>query len=221
MATRQVSIWDPAIRLFHWSLAALIGFQVFTAETGQWFYDWHRHAGEAVLALVAFRLLWGIAGSSNARLLPLAVGLPRAPAHLKRLLVGQVNPTRGHNSAGGLAVIVLLALCLIQALSGLYIADEDEMLEGALYGRLDSDLLYRVHMLNAKALITVIILHVCMVFFYLLRAGKNLISPMITGRTDWPDDIPLPDYQARSPWLALALLLITGLLCGWWLGWFS
>ena len=69
--------WDVWVRLFHWSLALAVGFQLLSGLTGFEFYEWHNRVGEIVLALVLFRLLWGVVGSPNARLSELVAG-PRA-----------------------------------------------------------------------------------------------------------------------------------------------
>ena len=56
MAT-TVRVWDPMVRLFHWALVA--SFAVAWATAEEW-DDLHEWSGYAALALVAFRLLWGL-----------------------------------------------------------------------------------------------------------------------------------------------------------------
>ena len=63
-APRQ-PVWDLPTRLFHWTLAALIGFSWWSAEEEQ--LDLHIWSGFAILTLLLFRLLWGVFGSSTAR----------------------------------------------------------------------------------------------------------------------------------------------------------
>ena len=58
-----VKVWDPWVRLFHWSLAACV-FGAFLVEEGD---TAHRWLGYTALGLVAFRLLWGVVGSRHAR----------------------------------------------------------------------------------------------------------------------------------------------------------
>ena len=59
----MVRVWDPLVRLFHWSLAACV-FGAFLVEEGD---TAHRWLGYTALGLVAFRLLWGVFGSRHAR----------------------------------------------------------------------------------------------------------------------------------------------------------
>ena len=64
--TRQpatVRVWDPLVRIFHWSLVSLFAVAFLTTE------DWgslHRAAGYAILGLLAIRIVWGIAGTRHA-----------------------------------------------------------------------------------------------------------------------------------------------------------
>ncbi len=60
-------VWDAPTRLFHWALVALLGFSWWSAAVHE--MEWHRWSGLTVLALVAFRRVWGVIGSSTARFL--------------------------------------------------------------------------------------------------------------------------------------------------------
>ena len=62
--TSVVRVWDPLVRLFHWSLA--IGFAVaFLTEDD--LLALHVQAGYLILGLLLIRLLWGFAGPRHAR----------------------------------------------------------------------------------------------------------------------------------------------------------
>jgi len=140
-------VWDIWVRLFHWSLAVAIIFQWYNGETGHLFFDWHKQVGEFVLALIAFRILWGLWGTSNARLSSLIQHPKSALVHFKSLFQRKVHQERGHNAAGGWAIIFMLLLIGTQAVTGIFIADEDELIEGRFYGHLDwstTSLLYTI-----------------------------------------------------------------------------
>ncbi|HYF06046.1 MAG TPA: cytochrome b/b6 domain-containing protein, partial [Acetobacteraceae bacterium] len=62
---QRVAVWDPWIRLVHWTIVLLIPFSYWTARTDRW--EWHYRAGYVLLALVLFRIAWGIVGSDTAR----------------------------------------------------------------------------------------------------------------------------------------------------------
>ena len=81
--TQRVLVWDIFVRIVHWSLVVLIPLGWWTYEIDQ--MELHRLIGYGVLALMAFRLFWGFAGSEPARFAHFVRG-PR-----------QVNPsTAGH-----------------------------------------------------------------------------------------------------------------------------
>lgn len=62
-----VRVWDLPTRLFHWSLAVTIVGSVVSAKIGGNAMVWHLRFGYAVLALLLFRLVWGLVGSHWSR----------------------------------------------------------------------------------------------------------------------------------------------------------
>lgn len=219
-----VPVWDVWVRLFHWSLAATVLFQLASGLTGWQFIDWHRRGGELVLALVLFRLLWGVFGSSNAKLTALVRSPVAAFRHLRALSRRDVPPERQHNAAGAWAVLAMLVLLGVQAGSGMFIADEDELIEGAWYGAVSGDtseLLYRVHMINSKLLETLVVVHVAMILVYLVWARRNLILPMLVGRMRWPARLALPPLAVRRWWVGAVLAALALGSVGYAAGWFG
>ncbi|WP_158657966.1 cytochrome b/b6 domain-containing protein [Agarilytica rhodophyticola] len=219
----RIKVWDIWIRLFHWSFAMSVLFLLVSGVTGWRFYEWHSLVGEIVLALLLFRLLWGLVGSSNALLFPLLVNPLKVSVHLKALAKGQVYPDRGHNVAGGIAVLIILGVVGFQAFSGLFIADRDEMLEGRFYSMLSSELsreLLQLHYLFATIIQIAVVIHVLMVLFYMIHLSHNLITPMMTGWMHWPASVPIPKVLFRTWWLGFVLaassILAIGFLLSWW-----
>lgn len=218
----RIVIWDIWIRLFHWSLVCCVFFLLFSGKTGNGFYDWHRYVGEVVAALILFRVAWGLWGTSNNRLSVLVSNPVNALTHLKHLFSKTLPPERGHNPAGAWASLLMLLLIALQAVSGLFIADEDELLEGAFYGSLSSEWseqLLQIHYFNSGLIISIVIVHILMIVIYRLWAHINLVSPMITGMMQWPDKITPPPLTTNH-WLAgfftaLAAFAVTGFFTGW------
>lgn len=64
MDDARVRIWDPLVRVFHWSLALSVLLAWISAEG---WGRWHEWIGYGTLALVAVRLAWGFVGSRYAR----------------------------------------------------------------------------------------------------------------------------------------------------------
>jgi cytochrome b len=81
--------------------------------------DWHLLAGEALLALVFFRIAWGFVGSDTAQFAQFLASPYGATRHFARLLRREPDMQVGHNPAGGWMVLLLLALLLGETLTGI------------------------------------------------------------------------------------------------------
>ena len=53
----DVSVWDPLLRLTHWSFPLLIPAMWWTAENDKWAL--HKRLGLVLLGLLVFRIRWG------------------------------------------------------------------------------------------------------------------------------------------------------------------
>lgn len=107
---RKVDVWDLPTRLFHWSLLALVLIAWFTGEEEGTAALIHRTAGEAIAGLIVFRVIWGFAGGERARFADFAAGPAAIIAHVRDLFSQQPKRHLGHNSLGGVAVFLLLAI---------------------------------------------------------------------------------------------------------------
>lgn len=202
-------VWDLPVRLFHWSLSVLILASFVTANLGGEWMEWHKRAGFAVLGLVAFRITWGLVGSYHARFVNFVRG-PRSVAdYVKSLVAGTSKPFPGHNPLGAISVLALLAVIAVQTVTGLF-ANDDVMLEGPFAARVSkqlSDLLTRIHKLNADFLLFLIALHLLAIAYYYFAKKENLLTPMFTGVKHLVSDSV---EAARPAWLAWLIGGATG-----------
>ena len=120
--TSAQSLSGRAHRLFHWLVVALVA-AAYATQALNWM-DWHALAGDAVLVLVAFRLVWGFVGGETARFAGFLASPREALGHLKTMLKREPDLQVGHNPAGGWMVLMLLALLLGETLTGLYALDD-------------------------------------------------------------------------------------------------
>lgn len=174
-------IWDAPTRAFHWLLVASVFAAIVTANIGGNLIVWHGRIGIGILGLLAFRLVWGVWGSTYARF---AQFFP-TPAKLAAYLRGQWQGD-GHNPLGACSVLGLLALLLLQASSGLF-SNDDIAFNGPLYGLVShavSNQLTELHGMAAIAIYAMIGLHIAAIGFYTLVKKDNLVKPMITGRKE-------------------------------------
>ncbi|HPE59607.1 MAG TPA: cytochrome b/b6 domain-containing protein [Thiolinea sp.] len=174
-----MKIWDLPVRVFHWTLVIGIGFMWFSAETGGLWMDWHMRAGIFLLALVLFRIVWGLMGSDTARFSRFVKSPVHALGHLKEL--GSRAPAWhvGHNPLGAWMVVALLLTVLVQAVTGLF-ASDDIMVEGPLYGLVSSAFSGRMTGLHHQVfnlLLLLVVLHVAAVLFYRFYKGTNRFVP--------------------------------------------
>ncbi|MFG1480675.1 cytochrome b/b6 domain-containing protein [Xanthobacter sp. V4C-4] len=203
---RWIKVWDAPTRLFHWSLVGLVATSYVTARNG--WIDWHFYSGYAILALVAFRILWGLFGSETSRFASFVKAPGTAVAHLRHVLKRQGEPETGHNAAGAYMVLALLGLLLVQTVSGLF-ANDGLFTEGplaSLAGGALSDRLTVLHGLSFDLILIAVALHVAAILAYAVLLRQDLVRPMITGWKRLPTAIAAP--RLASPRLALVLLAL-------------
>lgn len=204
--TRTVRVWDAPTRLFHWLAAALVA-ACWATQHLNWM-QWHVWLGEALLALVLFRLMWGVAGGETARFRSFVASPGAAWRHLKQLLRREPDLQIGHNPAGGWMVLLLLALLLAETLSGLYdnndIADEGPLSE--IVPAAVANAIAKLHEWGWDALLAAVVLHVCAIAIYALAKGHNLLGPMLTGKKRFPAPVRVP--ARASLWLAALLMAL-------------
>lgn len=209
----RARLWDGPTRIVHWALVALIAFAWWSAEAGK--MDWHRLAGYAVLALLAFRLIWGFAGSASARFSSFVRG-PAATLAYARTLPSRVTADLpGHNPLGAWSVLAILAVLIAQVVSGLFAVDIDSIEAGPLSDRVSYDtgrLLARWHHWSFSVLEAMVVLHLAAVVFYLAYKRANLVRAMITGRQHFAED---PRLAFAPPWRAALVALVAGALAWW------
>jgi cytochrome b len=204
---RAILVWDLPIRLFHWLTVALVAVAYITWRLN--WMDWHAYAGDALLALVLFRLAWGIIGSDTARFVRFLASPRAAFRHLAHILRREPDEQVGHNPAGGWMVMLILGLLLGQTLTGI-IDNNDVADAGPLTNIMPawlSNLIDNLHGWLWDALLAAIALHVIAIVLYAVAKRQNLVRPMLTGRKTLPADARPP--RVASPLSAVLALAST------------
>lgn len=200
-------IWDAPTRMFHWSLVVLIAGAWWTEQ--QRMLDVHRLFGHVLLALVLFRLVWALIGSSTSRF----GSFLRSPAAVygyarRELFRKNAAQHAGHNPVGGWSIGAMLLVLLAQSLSGLFAVDVDGLESGPLSWLVSFDtgrLAAWLHEQTFNLLLALIALHLAAVAFHGLVKRDNLVTPMITGVRRWDGEQPSLSFApSRLAWAALA-----------------
>jgi cytochrome b len=143
----------------------------------------HLWSGLTLLTLLLFRVAWGVLGSTTARFSNFVAGPRTVVNYFRDSMAGAKPRHAGHNPAGGLMVVVLIAALLAQAIIGLF-SNDGVRFNGplALWVSTDvSDRLTEVHGILFNVILALVWMHVVAVFFYLCVKAEDLIKPMVTG----------------------------------------
>jgi len=183
-ASDQIKVWDPLVRLFHWSLVAAFATAYVIEEDPLAVHVW---AGYTVLALVAVRLLWGFLGPKYARFSDFVYRPQAISRYLSDALRARAPRHIGHSPAGGAMVLALLLIMVAIGVTGLALYGVEE--HAGPLASLMSDAsesweegLEEVHEVLANLALALIILHVAGVVFTSLSHRENLVRAMVTGR---------------------------------------
>jgi cytochrome b len=182
-SARQIKVWDPLVRVFHWTLVTAFVIAYMTED------DWmrlHANAGYVITGLLVFRLIWGFVGPRHARFSDFVFSPRLVFSYLRDLLRGKAARYVGHNPAGGAMVIALLLLLTATTVSGiaLYAVDEQagplaHWLGGL--GHAWEDALKEVHEFLANFTVLLVVVHVSGVVAGSMLHHENLVRAMVTG----------------------------------------
>ncbi len=191
-------VWDPAIRIFHWSLVLFCITAYISAEESE---SVHAFAGYIIIALLLFRIVWGFIGTRHARFTDFIYGPSAISAYLKGFLSGRSKHYLGHNPAGGLMVLLLISCLLITCWTGLKTwgaeghgplsADTGLSLTATAHadggskdkkGEHKDELYEEIHEVFAGLTLFLIVVHILGVLATTFMHREHLIKGMITGR---------------------------------------
>jgi cytochrome b len=178
-------VWDLGVRVFHWLTVAAVAIALVTGLSGpRNLLNIHIAAGAASGGLVAFRILWGLTGSTYARFSSFPVHLTAINADLAGLVAGRRPRYLGHNPLGSLMALALLAIISLSAMTGVVtlggVDKQGPLAFAAPY--VAGKAAQRVHLALAYGLLALIAGHLLGVAYESVQAGANLPLAMITGK---------------------------------------
>ena len=200
---QRVLVWDLPTRLFHGLLTVgvLCAFAIvqFAGERSSLF-PYHAMLGVIVGVMVALRVVWGLIGTRYARFGSFLYSPVSVIEYLKGIFTGEGGRYVGHNPGSGYAILLMLGLTLIVAISGLLMSGGNETVA-------------EIHAICAYVLIGVVVIHVLGVILHTIRHRENITLSMVTGRKDAeaPDGIPSAAPLAGVVFTLVTILLAAGL----------
>lgn len=212
----KIRVWDLPTRLFHWTLAATVVALVVTAKVGGNAMQWHLQLGHVMLALLVFRLAWGLVGGHWSRF----ASFVHSPSRLWRQLRSPSgDEAAGHSPLGALSVLALLAALLAQVGSGL-LSDDEISFSGPLTRFVPGEWVGLATWFHSDVgqylLIALVALHLLAIGFYVLVRRRTLVRPMLHGDKLLARPVPASrdDAAARA---TAALVAALSAALAWWI----
>ena len=164
---QQIRVWDPLVRVLHWTLVFCV-VSNFLNESGE---DLHQILGLIAAAAVTLRFIWGFIGPQYARFSDWFPTPQKLIPYVKALLKNKAPRHIGHNPAGAVMMLVLMAIVITLAVSGYVYVNI-----------LDDDWIMELHEVMSNVLIAAVIAHVSAAIFESWKHKENLIASMIHGK---------------------------------------
>lgn len=183
-----IKVWDPLIRIFHWSLVVSFLLAYITED------DWmnlHVATGYMVAMLVGFRIVWGLIGTRYARFSQFVKSPSQVLAYLKKMLMFNVPHYMGHNPAAAAMIISLLVSIILVSITGMAIiaAEGQGPLAGTILAGLNTKWMEEIHEFFANFTLLLVVFHVAGVVFSSFLEGDNLVRAMLTGHKKYRSEI--------------------------------
>lgn len=176
---KKYRIWDPLVRLFHWTLVIAFAANAFFTDDES---SLHEYVGYVVIGLVAIRLVWGVIGSKHARFADFFPTPAAVLAQISDIATGRRSVHLGHTPLGALMILNLLATLAAIGATG-YL-----MTTNAFWGVEWVEETHEALVIWAEISI---VAHVAAVIFESLRTGVNLPRAMVTGVKSVPEEAKL------------------------------
>lgn len=176
----EVYVWDPFVRVFHWSL--VLGFTIAYFTEGD-LLNVHVWAGYAVGALILARLVWGFIGPARARFADFLYAPATIFRYVRDLVRFRAPRYLGHSPGGGAMVVVLLVLLAATVVTGLVVYGGDQQAGplAGMFSKETGEAMEEVHELIANITLAFILAHIAAVVLASFAHRENLVRAMFTG----------------------------------------
>ena len=167
----MVDVWDLPLRLFHWALAASVLIAWFSANVLD---TVHEIAGYTVLVLIAFRIVWGFAGTRYSRFRQFRAAVAASCCAISgRSRAGRPGAISASIRRARAMSVALLVLLAVSTISGWMQITE------RFFG---VDWVERLHTCSSNLVLILAVVHVLGVLLMCALQKENLVRAMITGK---------------------------------------
>lgn len=168
-------LWDPFVRVFHWSLASAFLLNHFVTESGGAIHEW---LGYGAVGLVVARIAWGFRATGAARWSAFWPTPARLAAHVRELRTGRPHRELGHSAIGAVVMVAMMFGVLALGITG-YAMEEIDYFWG-------DERLHDAHEWLSDVVVGLAVVHVLGALVQSLWLRENLPLSMITGRRRVP-----------------------------------
>ena len=165
----HVKIWDPLVRIFHWTVVTGVALDYFVFTDGENLHQW---IGYAVGIALAVRIVWGLILTGHANFRSFVRGPAQVLQYIKTALTASPPRYLGHNPAAAVMIVTLMISLATITLSG-WMQTTD-----AYWG---VGWVQELHRWAVNGLLGLVVIHATAVVFESIRHGENLIKSMVTG----------------------------------------
>ena len=182
----NISVWDPLVRIFHWTLVISFFAAYFSEDDFQTLHVW---AGYTIISLLLVRIIWGFIGTKHAKFSDFLYSKKDIINFLKDTLAFKAKRYIGHNPLGGLMIFFLIFNLIATTTSGLFLFAVEEG-QGPLVSLVNSSwqswehTIKEVHEFFANFTLLLVFIHVSGVIVESLLHKENLVKSMFTGKKD-------------------------------------
>ncbi len=176
----QIYVWDPFVRLFHWTLVVAFTVAYLTEDD---LLNVHVWAGYLVGGLVVARVIWGFVGPAHARFADFLCSPADTLRYVRDLVLFRAERHLGHSPGGGAMVVLLLLFLGATVVTGLVVYGGEQQ-AGPLAGMFTKDTgekVEEVHELLANITLALVLAHIAAVVLASFVHGENLVRAMFTG----------------------------------------
>ncbi len=166
----EVRVWDPLVRVFHWTVVVCCILAGLVFDDGK---SIHQAIGWVAMSALAVRIVWGFVGTRHARFGDFVPGPRRLLAYVTALVRGREPRHIGHNPAAAVMILALMSMLVAIGVTGWM------MTLDVYFGE---TWLEDLHETLVDGLFGLVLIHVAAAVWESVRHRENLIFSMITGK---------------------------------------